>query len=84
MKFLLFLLLVYLCYRQIKKWTVKKGPASNVGFGEDPGNADDVMLKDPVCGVYFPKRESVTATVRGERLYFCSEKCRDLYMENKG
>ncbi len=47
------------------------------------GEIDDVMVKDPVCNVYIPKRLAVTIDVEGETLYFCSEKCKNKYLNTE-
>ena len=43
---------------------------------------DDLMVKDPNCHTYIPKREAVLVEQNGEALYFCSDKCRDAYLMN--
>ncbi len=37
------------------------------------------LKKDPVCGTYVSAAASVTRTVDGKVVYFCSEQCRDKY-----
>ena len=37
------------------------------------------LKKDPVCGTYVSTGASVTRTVDGQLLYFCSKECRDKY-----
>ena len=37
------------------------------------------LKKDPVCGTYVSTSASVTRTVNGELLHFCSKECRDKY-----
>ena len=37
------------------------------------------LKKDPVCGTYVSTSASVTRTVNGELLHFCSQECRDKY-----
>jgi len=37
------------------------------------------LKKDPVCGTYVSTSGSVTRTVNGELLHFCSTECRDKY-----
>ena len=49
-----------------------------------PPSAPNVVLgrelkKDPVCGTYVSTGASVTRTVDGQVLYFCSKECRDKY-----
>jgi YHS domain-containing protein len=48
-----------------------------------PAEVDDVMVKDPYCEVYFPKRKGIQLKVKGEDLYFCSPECRDKFIESK-
>ena len=37
------------------------------------------LKKDPVCGTYVSTAASITRTVNGEVLYFCSRECCDKY-----
>ena len=37
------------------------------------------LKKDPVCGTYVSAGASVTRTVNGQLLHFCSKECRDKY-----
>ena len=37
------------------------------------------LKKDPVCGTYVSTGASVTRTVNGQLLHFCSKECRDKY-----
>lgn len=80
-KNLVLIAVIYFVYRAIKSYMLKglnHKPGEKVGerAGESP---DDLMIKDPQCGVYFPKREGVSLNTGRETLYFCSEKCRDEY-----
>jgi YHS domain-containing protein len=43
-------------------------------------SAGGELKKDPVCGTYVSTAASITRTVRGEVLYFCSKECRDKYV----
>ena len=44
-----------------------------------PVSAGGELKKDPVCGTYVATGASVTRTVNGQVLYFCSAQCRDRY-----
>ena len=44
---------------------------------------DDVMIQDPVCGVYFAKENAIRETIDGQELYFCSSDCRDKYLNQQ-
>jgi YHS domain-containing protein len=37
------------------------------------------LKKDPVCGTYVSPGASVTKSVKGELVHFCSAECRDKY-----
>jgi YHS domain-containing protein len=37
------------------------------------------LKKDPVCGTYVSAGASVTRTVNGQLVHFCSKECRDKY-----
>jgi len=51
-------------------------------FNGKAGEIDDVMIKDPFCEAYFPKRNGVHLRVDREDLYFCSTACRDKFLES--
>ncbi len=40
----------------------------------------DKLVRDPQCGVYVAEHTSVTASLSGSTLHFCSERCRDEYL----
>jgi uncharacterized protein len=37
------------------------------------------LKKDPVCGTYVPAATSLTRTINGTVVHFCSPECRDKY-----
>ena len=37
------------------------------------------LKKDPVCGTYVSTASSISRTVNGNLVYFCSKECRDRY-----
>ena len=70
----------YLLYRSLRSWMHPKGTSLKNGSGKTAGEIDDVMIKDPYCQAYFPRRTAVHLNFRGSDLYFCSEQCRDNYI----
>lgn len=79
---LLFIAVVLLVYR-VAKW-LQAGTSGAVGTQQPRNlNIDDVMLKDPICGTYFPRREAVTVEHGGEIHMFCSAACRDRFLEDQ-
>jgi YHS domain-containing protein len=77
---LIFTILGLFLYRALNAWlgnSTADGQESGCG---PPTEVDDVMIKDPVCGIYFPQRDGVILKAAHEVLYFCSTQCRDSYL----
>ncbi|MDD2389971.1 MAG: YHS domain-containing protein [Desulfobacterales bacterium] len=87
MRLILLALLIYLIYQAIKPRAL--APKGGMDGNDDPDNAssrqlDDVMVKDPYCNVYFPKRTGIHLEFEGKNLYFCSKACRDKFIALNG
>jgi len=81
MKLLIWLALGYLCYRAVKNW-ILAGPPSRRHMSDGTGSdLDDVMVQDPVCGVYVSRESGIRADVNGEEQFFCSEECKNRYLD---
>lgn len=80
MRLLIFLGLIYLGYRALKSWMLQGTFTKKTMSGSAGGELDDIMVKDPFCQIYFPKRDAVYINLDGKDLYFCSEECRDKYI----
>jgi len=70
----------YLAYRWLIVPRKRKRPPAG-GQGGPGGVIEEEMVQDPFCGAYFPKSQGFPAKVDGHRLLFCSERCRDKYLE---
>jgi hypothetical protein len=81
-RLILLLIIVYLAYRVVKSWVVRNLQAPGPNDSRHP-SIDDVMIKDPQCGIYFPRREGVELKRGGETLLFCSAACRDGFLEKQ-
>ena len=81
MRLLIIIGVAYLAYRALKSWMLQNVSTEKTVTGETTGEIDDVMIKDPFCQVYFPKRNGVHLRADGEDLYFCSKECRDRFIE---
>ncbi len=80
-KFLIIIGIFYLAYRVLKSALLKG--LSNQELGKESGTElDDVMIQDPFCGIYFPQRNGVSTKIKGDTLYFCSNECRNKYIES--
>jgi YHS domain-containing protein len=66
-----------------KKWALPEKSSKRTVEQEGLAMVDDVMLKDPFCQAYFPKKNGVKGVINGETCYFCSRTCRDKYLETK-
>jgi len=83
MRLLIIIGIAYLAYRALKSWMLKNVSADRTVAGKTTGEIDDVMIKDPFCHAYFPKRNGVHLRADNGDLYFCSKKCRDRFIEAK-
>ena len=81
-KLLIFLIIGYFALKAVKG-VFGQGARTRMGSGVNQSNEiDDLMVKDPNCHTYIPKREAVLVEHNGQELYFCSDKCRDEYLMN--
>ena len=72
---------IYLVVKGARLWlSVVQSGRKIVRAEADLSQIDDVMVKDPYCNVYFPKRDGVHVRVNGEDLFFCSHTCRDKFL----
>ncbi|MBN2056318.1 YHS domain-containing protein [bacterium] len=39
------------------------------------GSDDDLLVRDPVCGVYIPKSQATVSRINGKWYHFCSREC---------
>lgn len=81
MRILILILLIYLGYRIAKTLAGSATSRQRTPQREPFGVIDDVMVKDPLCETYFPKKDGVKAVIKGKTVYFCSQKCRDEYLD---
>jgi YHS domain-containing protein len=79
-RFIILAVVAYVFYRALKSWMFPAPDSSKFVSGTGAGQIDDVMIKDPFCETYFPKRNAVHLKFNGEDLYFCSTACKDQYI----
>ena len=82
MRLLITILLLYLGYRLIKVWLLPEKSTKRTRREEGLTDIDDVMVKDPFCGTYFPEQKGVKGVIEGKTYYFCSNECRDRFLES--
>lgn len=82
LKLILLIALVYIGRKVYKSWGRLNATLNGNGFGRGKAVMDDVMIQDPYCQVYFPRRSGVQYEHNGNVLFFCSSECRDLYIQD--
>ena len=90
MRLIIAFAIVYLGFKVLKSILKKSvifkdiSSSANATFNQTAGQIDDVMVQDPFCQVYFPKRDGIHVKIKGEDLFFCSEACKEKYLNKKG
>lgn len=77
--------LLYIGYRLI--FGGKSGKSSNKPSGgklDGTEAVEDVLMEDPVCKSLVPKQQAVKHEHEGKTYYFCSEKCCNQFVAEKG
>jgi hypothetical protein len=67
----------------LRSWIFPDPSKKKTVSGKASGQIDDVMIKDPYCEAYFPKRKAVHLNVKGNDFYFFSKECRDNYLADQ-
>ena len=77
-------ILLYILFRLL--FGGKKRRAASTGRGDRGGQlpTHDVLVEDPVCHTYIPKGQAIMATHGDMSYFFCSEKCREIFLTDKG
>jgi uncharacterized protein len=83
-RMLIWIIAAVVIYRSLKGWMGAGKAQRNPLASREANQVDDEMIKDPVCGTYFPKREAVIAHSHNRVLQFCSSQCRDRYFNEQG
>ncbi|MGB9713206.1 MAG: hypothetical protein ACP5J5_05555 [Dissulfurimicrobium sp.] len=87
MKFIFFILLYGVIYFSFIKPFLRgyRGATGNTrGAIQPPPPIHDELVRDPVCGVFVPKRQAVALIMDGKIHYFCSERCRKQFIAGSG
>ncbi len=79
-RLILFFLIGYVALRLFKGVFGQGSQARMEANGRQTGEIDDLMVKDPNCQTYIPRRDAVQAVKNGETYYFCSRECRDAFL----
>jgi hypothetical protein len=80
-KYLIYFALGYLIYKFVRSMVFPKASPVRKVRQRSIGQIDDIMIKDPFCETYFPKRDGIHLKFEDKDLYFCSTDCRDRFIE---
>ncbi len=83
MKLLMLILAGYVGYRTLRSWNRKRPLQRGEGAGGSDRRVDDIMVQDPVCKVYFPKKEGIRMHTDDKEYFFCSPACRDAFLKDR-
>ncbi len=80
MRLIIYILLIFIVYKIFKYLSAPPVSSKNKVYRKTDA-VDDIMLKDPVCEVYFPKKDGIFLNFSGKEMYFCSPECRDKFVK---
>jgi YHS domain-containing protein len=76
--------LLYILYRLLIGPRKKQGDSKKNGQASPGGAVQDVLIEDPVCHTYIPKGQAVQLHHDKKMYYFCSDKCCEMFLKQKG
>jgi len=79
-RILLYGLLAYIIYLFIRFYQAIKRSSKTPRFSKHPSG---VMVKDEICNTYLPKEDAIKEIYEGKEHYFCSNECRQKFLETK-
>jgi YHS domain-containing protein len=83
-RFVIIGVLLYILYRLLVGPGKKRGDINNNGSASAEGAVQDVLVEDPVCHTFIPKGQSVQLHHDKKMYYFCSNKCCEMFLKQKG
>ncbi len=83
MRLIIIVAILYFAYLALKVW-IRRNMIGPTRPPRGPGEQiDDLMVQDPVCGIYFPKKTGVPLNIDGKTLLFCGEECKEKYLAER-
>lgn len=77
--FLIFLFVIIFAGASVLSliWRLFSGPSRSIP--KEKSRQGEDMVRDPNCGMFLPKQDALSATIKGRSHHFCSSECRDAY-----
>jgi uncharacterized protein len=82
-RFIIFLILIYLLYRIIKSFFPATPDKMNNRQFKSTSIAGEDLVEDPVCHTYIPESQAYKKEIAGKIYFFCSEECYESYISEK-
>ena len=82
LRFIIFVLLLYLILRLVSFWR-KISRSSSPPSSASPPTLSGRMVKDEVCQMYLPRENALREIIDGEEHFFCSAECRRKCLEDR-
>ena len=82
LRFIIFVLLLYLILRLVSFWR-KISRSSSPPSSASPPTLSGRMVKDEVCQMYLPRENALREIIDGEEQFFCSAECRRKCLEDR-
>jgi YHS domain-containing protein len=82
-RFIIFIVVIYLLYRIVKFFRQKKSVGMNNHKFKSMPVAGEDLVEDPVCHTYIPISQSYEKEIAGKTYYFCSKECCENYILEK-
>ncbi len=85
-KLVVIAILLYIGYRLLIGDWKKKGAEKSEQHSDIPRSEKvaDVLVEDPVCHKLVPRQQAIRLKHKKDIVYFCSEKCCDLFVSQQG
>jgi YHS domain-containing protein len=77
-RLLLLALLFFLAYT-VYNAVVRSLPGRGGTTPREKGRQGEEMVRDPQCGTYVPRGMALEKSIKGEKHFFCSARCRDMF-----
>ncbi len=81
--FLVFVSVIRSILTRVFSPTLKMHSRSRVGSNRARKTVAGQMIKDPQCGMYVAADLAIQKRVKGKTLHFCSEECRDNFINER-
>jgi uncharacterized protein len=80
-KIILYAFLAYIFYLLIRFFQAINRRSKSQRKAPNPPSG--IMVKDIICNTYLPKEDAIREVYEGKEYFFCSNECRQKFLEQK-